>query len=99
MHVDAVLILGLIIGYVVSEAEHAGEFLPGLRIEVSVTKPAIHGTVPDADIGQAAWVVGSDRYVSCEVDHVVVDACVPAQRKKWKHVSEAPQRVVDHVGA
>jgi hypothetical protein len=33
MHVDAVLVLGEVVLEIVREAEHGGEFVPGLRIE------------------------------------------------------------------
>ena len=50
MHVDAVLILGRLIGEIVGEAEHAGEFVPGLGIEVGVAAAGVDRAVPDADI-------------------------------------------------
>ena len=70
---------GLIIGDVVRKAEHAGELLVGLRIEIGVAEAAIDRPVPDAEIGQATGIVGPDRNISRHVDHVVVDACVPTQ--------------------
>src|SRR5262245_15636802 len=50
MHVDAVLILRRLIGEIVGEAEHAGEFVPGLRIEIGVAAAGVDSAVPDADI-------------------------------------------------
>jgi hypothetical protein len=99
MHVDAVLILGRLIGRIVGEAEHAGEFVAGLLIEIRVAEPGIDRAVPDADIRQPGRVVGSDRYIPRDIDHVVVDARVPAQRELRDHVSETPHRVAEAVGA
>src|SRR5262249_59130247 len=53
MHVDAVLILRRLVGEIVSEAEHAREFVPGLRIEIGVAAAGIDRAMPDADIREA----------------------------------------------
>src|SRR5262249_49398189 len=99
MHVDAVLVLGRLVLEIVGEAEHAREFVPGLRIEIGIAAPGVDRAVPDAEIREAGRVVGPDRYVAGDVSHVVVDARVPAQRRYWDHVSETPHRVADAVGA
>src|SRR6266508_711236 len=81
MHVDAVLVLGRLIGEIVGEAEHAGEFMPGLRIEIGVAAAAIDCPMSDADIREARRIVGSDRDVPGDVGHIVVNARTPAQRR------------------
>src|SRR5262245_3618193 len=93
MHVDAVLILRRLVGEIVSEAEHAREFVPGLRIEIGVAAAGIDRAMPDADIREAGGVVGPDRYVAGYVGHVVVNARVPAQRRYRQDISEAVHRV------
>src|SRR6266404_1421460 len=50
--------------------------LPGLRIEIGVAAAGIDGAVPDADIRETGGVIGSDRYVSGDVRHPVVNAVV-----------------------
>ena len=50
MHVDAVLILGRLVGEIVGEAEHARELMPGLRVELGVAAAGIDRAMPDADI-------------------------------------------------
>ena len=52
MHVDAVLILGRPVLEIVGEAEHASEFVPGLRIKVSIAAAGVERAVPDAEIGK-----------------------------------------------
>src|SRR5262249_20518309 len=50
VHVDAVLILRRLVGEIVGEAEHAGEFVPGLRVEIGVAAAGIDRPMPDADV-------------------------------------------------
>jgi len=52
MHVDAVLILGGLVGEIVGEAQHARELVPSLRIEIGVADAGVDRAVPDADIRQ-----------------------------------------------
>jgi hypothetical protein len=56
VHVDAVLVLGRLIGEIVGEAEHAGEFVPGLRIEIGVAAAGVDRPMPDADVRQTGGV-------------------------------------------
>src|SRR5262245_21230288 len=98
MHVDAVLILGRPV-LVVGEAEHAREFVPGLRIEIGVAAAGVNRTMPNADVRQARRVIGPDRYVAGDIGHVIVNAVVPAQRRYWQDISEAAHRVADAVEA
>jgi hypothetical protein len=49
----------------------------------------------DADIGQTARIVGTDRDISHHIRHEVVDAAVPAQRGERIQIGEAPAVVVD----
>src|SRR5262252_5659515 len=97
MHVDAVLILGRLIGEIVGEAEHARELVPRLRIEISVARAGIDRAVPNADIRETGGVVGSDRHAAGDVGHVVVNARVPAQRRYRQDISEPGHRVADGV--
>src|SRR5215831_4218096 len=99
MHVDAVLILGRLIGEIVGEAKHAREFVAGLRIEVGVAAAGVDCAVPDADIRQARRVIGPHRYVAGDIGHVIVNAVVPAQRGYWEKITKAGHRVADAVEA
>src|SRR5262249_9814401 len=73
MHVDAVLILGRLIGEIVGEAEHAREFVPGLRVEIGVATAGVDSAVPDADVRQSCRVVSPDRHIPHHVGHDVVN--------------------------
>ena len=64
MHVDAVLILGRLVGEIVGEAEHAGELVSGLRIEIGIAAAGVDRAVPDADVRQARRIIGPDGYVA-----------------------------------
>src|SRR5438132_8776243 len=77
MHVDAIAVVGRVVGHVGCEAKHAGKFLASLRIEIGVAYTAIDRSVSDASIRQPRRIIRTDRHVSCHVDHVVVDARVP----------------------
>ena len=79
MHVDAVLILRLSIFEIVGEAEHAREFVAGLRIKIGVTAAGVDRAVSDADIRQTRGLVSANRDVAGDIGRVVVDAGVPAQ--------------------
>jgi hypothetical protein len=57
MHVDTILILRRLVGEIVSEAEHAREFVPGLRIEIGVARAGIDRAMPDADVRHARRVI------------------------------------------
>ena len=93
VHVDAVLVLRRLVLEIVGEAEHRGEFLAGLRIEVGVAAAGIDRAVADADVGQPSGVVGADRDIAGDVGHEVVNACVPAQRGLRDEVAEAGDRI------
>jgi hypothetical protein len=54
MHVDAVLILRRLIGEIVGEAEHAREFVAGLRIEIGVARAGRPSLTPLPDLGRSA---------------------------------------------
>src|SRR5258708_2635677 len=99
VHVDAVLVLGRLIGEIVGEAEHAGEFMPGLRIEISVAAAAIDCPMSDADIREARRIVGSARDAPGDVGHIVVTARIPAKRRYRKDIPKARHRVADAVEA
>jgi hypothetical protein len=79
MHVDAILILRRRIDEIGGEAEHAGQLVPGLRIEIGVAGAGVERAVADAQIRQPGGVIGTDRYISRGVDHVVVGAFVPTR--------------------
>src|SRR5262249_32901013 len=95
MHVDAVLLLGRLIAEIVGEAEHAGGFVPGVRIEIGVAAAGVDRAMADADVRQARRVVGTDRNIAGDVGHVIVNAAVPAQRRYRQNISEAVHRVAD----
>src|SRR2546421_9282843 len=97
MHVDAVLILRRLIAEIVGKAKHAGELVPGLRIEIGVAAASVDRAMPDADVRQARRVIRPDRYVAGDIGHVVVNAVVPAQRRERPYIAETADRVADAV--
>src|ERR1700760_1198737 len=97
MHVDAILILRRRIDEIGGEAEHAGKLMPGLRVEIGVAGAGVESAVTDAQIRQPGGVIGADRYVSRGVDHVVVDALVPAQCGLRDEIRETRYRAVDGI--
>ncbi|MGY3118133.1 hypothetical protein ACVWXQ_002070 [Bradyrhizobium sp. S3.14.4] len=97
MHVDAILILRCSVLEIVGEAEHAGEFVAGLRIEIGVAAADVDRGVSDAYIRQAIGLVSANRDVAHDIGHVIVDAGVPAQLEYRRHIPKAPCRVADRV--
>jgi hypothetical protein len=89
MGVDAVLIIEIRIVEVVGEPADGGEFPSGLRIEIGVSGAAVDRPMPEAEIDDARRIVSTDRQVEHAVDHGVVKAVVPAQRRLHEHVAEA----------
>src|SRR5262249_8604250 len=89
MEVDAVLVLGRGIDEVVGEATGHGKFAPGLRVEIGIGATGVDRAVAYADVGEVAGVVEADRNVAGDVEHVVVDALVPAQARLRVEVAEA----------
>ena len=81
MGVEAVLILGRRIDEVVAHPNHRREFEPVGWVEIGVADAAIDRAVSEAQIGEAGGIVVADRDVACPIDHVVVDALVPLQRR------------------
>ena len=74
MHVDAVLILGGLVGEIVGEAQHARELVPSLRIEIGVADAGVDRAVPDADIRQEHGTIGAAIAQAVEARHTVVIA-------------------------
>ena len=93
------LILRRSILEIVGEAEHAGEFVAGLRIEIGVAAAGVDRAVSDAQIRQARGLVSANRDVAGDVGHEVVDAGVPAQGELRYQIPKAPCRVADGVGS
>ena len=83
---------------IVGEAEHAREFVAGLRIEIGVAAAGVDRAVSDAYIRQARGLVSANRDVAGDVGHVVVDAGVPFQLEHRRQIPKAPCRVADGVG-
>ena len=69
--------------------------MSGLRIEIRIAEPSVDGPMAYAEIGQATRIIGSDREVTRQVNHEVVDAAVPAQRCRWIKIGESPPLVAD----
>jgi hypothetical protein len=88
VQVDAVLILRRIVDEIVGEAEHAGEFVAGLRIEIGVAAAGVDRGVSDAHIRQARGLVSANRVVAGDVGHVVL---TPAFQRNWNIGSRSPK--------
>ena len=80
MHVDAVLILGMLVFKVVGEAECRREFASGLLVEISIRAASIDRIVADTEIGNRLGSYTSGRQISRNIGHEIVDAKIPAQR-------------------
>jgi hypothetical protein len=52
--------------------------MSGLWIEIGIADASVDATVPYTDIGQAGGVVGSNRIITHQVNHEIIDAAVPA---------------------
>jgi hypothetical protein len=92
VHVDPVLIFGRGIGEVVGDAEHGGQLIAGLRIEIGVAAAAVDRPVPVSDVRERQRIIESDRNVAGCIDHEVVHAEIPAQRGLRLEVADATRR-------
>jgi hypothetical protein len=97
MEVDPVLILGVGVDIIVREPTDCREFMPGLGVEIRISKAAIHHPMPKARIRQPRRFIGSDGYVSGNVGHEVMGAGVPTQRELRDQVSETRHGVADAI--
>src|SRR5579872_1354958 len=97
VHVDAILVLRRRVDEIVGEAERAGKFMSGLRIEIGVAAAHIDGAMADAEIGEPHRVVHSDWNVSGDVGHVVVDPGIPFQLEHREQVTKSHDRARDAV--
>src|SRR5262245_24759288 len=84
MHVDAVLIVRVLVFEIVSEAECSGKFASGFLVEVSIGAACIDGIVADTEIGNPLLLVSSGRQVAGQVSHEIIDAKIPTQRSHRK---------------
>ena len=84
---------------IVGEAEHAGDFVAGLRIEIGVAAAGVDRAVTDTYVGETGRVIGPDRDVAGDVCHVVVNAGVPLQCERWVQIAECGERAIDAVEA
>src|SRR5262245_23957290 len=98
MHINATLILGRWIDEMVGEAQHPRNLVPGLRVEVCIAATSVDSTMSDPDIGETGGIIGSDRYITKYIGHVVVDTAVPAQRGERVNISKSPYYVADAIG-
>src|SRR5438093_204629 len=93
MEVDATLILRGRVLEVVGEAGDAGKLDTRRRVEVGISGAAVDAAMPDAYVGEASGIIGSDRNVAEPVDHPVVDALIPFQRHQRIETADAGQRI------
>src|SRR5436309_12417337 len=98
MQIDAILVLSGSVLEIVGEAEHAGEFVAGLRIEIGVGAAGVDRAVSDSNIRQARGLVSANLDVAGDIGHEVVDAGVPAQCELRYQIPKSPCRVADGVG-
>src|ERR1700722_2089285 len=73
--------------------------MAGRRVEISVATTGIDRTVPDTYIRQLVRLVGSSRYVTGDVSHVVVNAGIPTQRELRDQIAKTPCRIAEAVGS
>ena len=89
MRVDAVLVQRILVLEIVGEAEHAGEFPAGVRVEIGVAGARIQRLMTDAEIGEPVGIVSPDRDVAGDIGHDVVHAHVPAQVELRRQIAES----------
>src|SRR2546421_10142904 len=86
MGVYAILVVEIWILEIVGNACDCRPFPSGLRVKVSVPTPAVDRHMAKAKIYQPIRVVSSDRKIDHSIDHVIVDALIPAQRRLEEYV-------------
>ena len=94
MHVNAILVVGVLVFKVVGKAERGRKFAPGLLVEVGIGAASIDCVVPYTGIGNPRLIVSSGRQISGNVRHEIVDAKIPAQRS---HRARSPMPVTASV--
>src|SRR5262249_12803592 len=92
MHVDAVLVVRVLVFEIVSEAECSGKFASGLLVEVSVGAACIDGIVADTEIGNPLLLISSGRQVAGQVSHEIIDAKIPTQRSHREQIANTGDR-------
>src|SRR5262249_27210313 len=95
MPVDAVGVVRARIDEISGQPGHYREFVSGLRIEIRVTDAPIDGPVAEAKVRKPRGIIGSDRNIAGHIDHEIVDAAVPTQRRLGKEIGESPALVTD----
>ena len=63
--------------------------MAGFRIEISVADAAVDGAMAYADIRQVAGALQADRNVAGQINHVIVDAGIPAIGEYWNEIGKA----------
>jgi hypothetical protein len=74
MKINAALNLRIGILEIVGEPRNTRKRVPGRRIQIGVAAATIDGTMTDAEVGDAIWIIGADRNVSGRVGHEVMNA-------------------------
>src|SRR5262249_60904728 len=92
MHVDAVLVVRVLVFEIVSEAECSGKFPSGFLGEVSLGAACIDGIVADTEIGNPLLLVSSGRQVAGQVSHEIIDAKIPTQRSHREQIANTGDR-------
>ena len=80
MHVDTILILGVLVLEIIGEAECRREFESGLLVEVGIGAACIDRIVADAKVGNTRRVISASRQISRNVGHEIIDTEIPAQQ-------------------
>ena len=99
VEIDPVTVLRAGVLEVVGKAGNAREFVSGCRIEISVAAAGVDRAMTDADVGKPQRIIVADRSITCNINHVVVDALVPAQRRGRYDISIGGQRILEYSGA
>ena len=73
MKIDATLILGGLVHKIIGEPRDCRKLMPGGRIEISIAAAGIDGAVPQAEIGQTHRVIITNRNISGNVGHEIID--------------------------
>jgi hypothetical protein len=79
MHVDAILVVCMLVFKVVSETERRRKFASGLWVEVDIGAARVDCVVSDTKIGDPGRIVSTRRQISRQVGHEIINAKVSAQ--------------------
>src|SRR5882724_8650985 len=99
MEIDATLVVGGRVHEIIGEPCNCRKLMSFGWIEIGVPTAGINGTVPKPEVGQACRVIITNRNISGNVGHEIIDPVVPLQRRLRVQVAETRYGIADIVGS